>query len=170
MSKLPLSEEVQRELEEEWQEKPEWVPLDWLFWRRSRGVLFFLGVVGICLFFFPWVDVSSPEIVTLSGAEMARVLAWMWACPVAWGTLIVTVVSRRSVAAMRGARVAALLFCAVPAITVFVLMLTPPSSRLIPVRFEYGWAFYATAAIALVGLPFGVLFGGGLKNLPMPSR
>jgi hypothetical protein len=82
--------------------------------------------------------------------------------------LVATAASRRSVAKMRGARVAAVLFCAMPLVTIGVLLLTPPSSGLVPVRFVYAWPFYATALMALVGLPFGIWFGGSLRDLPAP--
>jgi len=166
MSTLPLSYEAK--LEEEWLEKPEWVTLGWSFWRRGRGALVLVGFLGFGLFFAPWVQVTSPEIVTLSGVDMARALGWIWACPVAWAMLVATAASRRSVAKMRGARVAAVLFCAMPLVTIGVLLLTPPSSGLVPVRFVYAWPFYATALMALVGLPFGIWFGGSLRDLPAP--
>lgn len=165
MSKLPLSYEAK--LEEEWVEKPEWVTLEWTFWRRGRGVLAASGLGGLGLFFGPWVDVTAPEIVTVSGLEMAQILGWMWACPIAWLMLVATALSRRSVAKMRGARVAAALFCGLPLVTILVLSLTPPLGGLVPVRFQYGWAFHGTWLVGLVALPFALWFGGGLKDLPV---
>jgi len=170
MSKLPLSHEAAVELEEEWLEKPEWVTLGWTYWRRGRGVLVLVGVIGFILFFAPWVRVTSPEYWTMSGADMAHALVWIWACPVSWAMLVVTSLSRRSVATMRGARIASALFCAIPLVATVVLLLTPPIGGRIPVRFEYAWSFFATAATSLCGLPFAVLFGGKLKDLPMPHR
>ncbi len=167
MSKLPLSYEAY--LEEEWLEKPEWITLGWTYWRRGRGVLMGIGIAGFILFFLPWVKVISPESLTLSGTDLARALPWIWACPVAWLMLVTTAVSRRSVAKMRGARVATALFCAVPVVTIVVLILTPPTSRWIPIRFDYSWWMYATGLLGAMGLPFSVLFGGKLNNLPLPA-
>lgn len=167
MSKLPLSYEAK--LEEEWVEKPEWVTLEWTYWRRGRGALAGLGLAGLGLFFGPWVDVKAPEIVAISGMEMAQVLGWMWACPIAWVMLVATALSRRSVAKMRGARVAAALFCGLPLVTLLVLWLTPPSGGLVPVRFQYAWAYWGTWFVSVVAVPFALRFGGGLKDLPMRS-
>lgn len=164
MSKLPPSYEAK--LEEDWPEKPEWEPQPWWFARRGRGVLVTAGVVGTALFFAPWVHVSTPETVSLSGFDLARTLGWIWACLVAWLMLVATAASRRSVATMRGARVAAGLFCALPLVTVVVLALTPPGGGLVPVRFEYAWPFYATAIVAVVSLPFAIHFGGNTRDLP----
>ena len=166
MSKLPLSYEAQ--LEDTWPEKPEWEPQAWSYWRRGRGALVTAGVVGTGLFFGTWVHVSAPEFLALSGFDMARTLGWIWGCLISWLMLIATAASRRSVATMRGARVAATLFSAMPLVTIVVLALTPPSSALVPIRFEYGWPFFATAVIAAVALPFAFRFGGSLQDLPIP--
>ena len=160
LAKLPVSEETLAVIEEEWQEKPDYLPFNLLYWRRSRGVLFLTAIAGLLMFFAPWVNVTAPDYDRFTGADMARQLPWVWACPVAWGMLAVVAASRRSVATMRGARVVAALFCAIPAVTILVIIAKPPSSNLIPVRYDYEIAFFATALLGLVGLPFGVTFGG----------
>ena len=163
MSKLPPSYEVKQE--QDWPEKPEWEPLPWWYARRGRGVLVAAGIAGAAFFFAPWVHVTSPEFLTLSGFELARTLGWIWGCLIAWLMLVATVISRRSVATMRGARVAAALFCALPLVTIGVLVLTPPGGGLVPVRFEYAWPFYITALLGIVSLPFAIRFGGSLQDL-----
>lgn len=165
MSKLPASYEAK--LEEDWPERPEWETQRWTFWRRGRGALALVGLVGVGLFLAPWVHVSAPEIVVLSGVDMARTLGWIWGCPIAWLMLTVTALSRRSIAKMRGARVAAALFSALPLITIGVLLLTPPTGGLVPVRFTYAWPFYASAVLAALALPFALRFGGSIRDLPL---
>jgi magnesium-transporting ATPase (P-type) len=165
MSRLPPSYEATQE--DDWPEKPEWETLPVLFWRRGRGPLVAAGALGVVLFFVPWVHVQVPEVVTLSGFDIARTLGWVWACLVAWVTLVATAASRRSVAKMRGARVAAGLFCAIPLVTVVVLALTPPGGGLVPVRFTYAMGFYGTLAVAALGLSFALRFGGRLDDLPL---
>ncbi|MFW5741593.1 MAG: hypothetical protein ACOC1F_14675 [Myxococcota bacterium] len=164
MSKLPASYEAS--LEDDWPEEPEWEDLGWGFVRRGRGALMAAAIVGTALFFAPWVHVTAPEIVTLTGFELARTLGWIWGCLVSWLMLLATVVSRRSVAKMRGARVAAALFSALPLVTMVVLLLTPPTSSLVPIRFEYAWPFYATGALGAVALGFALRFGGSMRDLP----
>lgn len=166
MSKLPLSYEAQ--LEEPWPEKPEWETLPWAYWRRGRGALVVAGLLGVALFFVPWIHVTAPEVATYTGFDLARALGWIWGCLVAWVMLVATAASRRSVAKMRGARVAAALFCAVPVVTVIVIALTPPSSGVVPVRFTYVWPFYASAVLGALALGFAVRLGGSLSDLPVP--
>ena len=167
---LPPSYEAT--LEEDWPDKPEWEDLPWLYWRRGRLALLVAALVGLGLFFVPWIQETAPEIETLSGFDMARRLGWIWAVAVSWGMLIPIVLSRRSVARMRGARVISSVFCAIPVITGAILLLLPPRPppRLhIPVAFHYTYGLYATVALALVALPFALWFGGKIDDLPMPK-
>ncbi len=159
ISKLPTSYDVQ--IEEDAPRDPLWERLPATYWRRGRGALVLLGIAGACCFFLPWVHVRTPEIETLSGYDMARVLGWVWGCLVGWVTLLPTVLSRRSVGKMRGARVAAGLFTAVPLVTTLVLLVHPPrGSTLVPIRFDFGVGIYATMILALVALPFAITLGG----------
>ncbi|MCU0690587.1 MAG: hypothetical protein MUF54_04230 [Polyangiaceae bacterium] len=166
MSKLPPSHEAT--LEEDWPREPEWEPLPLLYWRRGRGALVLFAAVGVACFFMPWVNVTVPEITSFSGVDIARVLGWVWGCPVAWLSLVPTVLSRRSVAKMRGARVIASLLSAVPLVTTVVLLLTPPGGGAVPVRFTYDYGFYATLLVSALALPFAIRLGGRLDDLPMP--
>jgi len=159
VSKLPASYEVA--MEEAAPVAPEWETLPWWTWQRGRGALALLGVGGAICFFVPWVHVRTPEIATLSGFDIARVLGWVWGCLVAWLTLVPTALSRRSIGKMRGARLAAAFLVAVPLVTTTVLMLRPPrGTTLVPVRFEYEAGIYATMALAIVGLVVALRFGG----------
>ena len=167
VSKLPPSYEVM--MEDDWPQEPEWATLPLGYWRRGRGALALLGLAGAGCFFLPWAHVRVPEIETLSGYEIARALGWVWGSLVGWGTLVATVMSRRSVAKMRGARVAAALFCAIPLLTTSILLAFPPRGGIVPVRFDYGVGIYATFALSLIGLPFAIFFGGKLDDLPAPK-
>lgn len=166
LTKLAPSYEAQ--LEDDWPEKPEWEVLPAGYWRRGRGALVVLGTLGAVLFFVPWVHVTVPEVSSLSGYDIARALGWAWGPLVSWIMLIATGLSRRSVAKMRGARVAAGFFCAIPLVTAAVMLLAPPRGGLVPVRFDYALGFWLTAATAVVAMPWAVRFGGRLDDLPMP--
>jgi hypothetical protein len=154
-------------LEEDWPQKPEEEVLPWTYWRRGRAILTLLGIVGLGCFFLPWADVTAPEITTFTGVTFARVLGWVWACPVAWVMLIATALSRRTVGKMRGARVAAAFFSALPVVTTLVLLLSPPQGGIVPVRFTYEPALYTTLVLGVLSLPFAIRFGGRIDDLPM---
>jgi hypothetical protein len=128
---------------------------------RGRGPLVLLGLVGIAAFFLPWIEVTLPDVVSLSGFSVARRLGWAWGAGVAWSVLVPTVLSRRTIRQMRGARVAAAFLAAVPAITVAVLLARPPhGGHGVPLRFTFAPALYATLGLSVVAFIIAVLFGG----------
>jgi hypothetical protein len=128
---------------------------------RGRGALATLSVAGLVAFMAPWVHVTIPDVVTFSGFELARRLGWSWGAGVAWFVLLPTVLSRRSIAQMRGARVAAAFLAAVPGVTVTVLLGRPPhGSHLVPLRFVFGAGLYATLALSVAAVGFALYFGG----------
>ncbi len=163
LASLPASYDAL--VEEDWPREPEWEPLAPTYWRRSRGALVLAGCLGVFLFFAPWVHVTVPETMSLSGLDVARRTVWPWACLVSWLMLVATALSRRSVAKMRGARVAASLFSAIPLTTAIVLFVNPPRSSLIPLRFTWGYGILATLAVSVAAIPFAVRFGGKLDEL-----
>ena len=135
------------------------LPLGYL--GRGRGVLAALACGGLLAFLLPWVHVTLPDVVDYSGFDLARRLGWTWGAGVAWFVLLPTVVTRRSVTQMRGARVAAAFLAAVPATTVVVLLSRPPhGSHGVPLRFSFGEGLYASLALSAIALAFAVRFGG----------
>jgi hypothetical protein len=144
---------------------PEYEPLPAAYLGRNKGALSLVGLVGIALFFLPWVHVTMPDLYTFTGFDLARRLGWSWAAIVAWGVLIPTVMSRRSIMQLRGARVAAAFLSAIPAVTVAILIARPPHSGLVPVRFTYDWPLYATLAASLVATALAIRLGGRLDDI-----
>ncbi len=140
---------------------PELELLPWLFLGRGKGVLATLALIGIGLFFLPWVHLTLPDDLMLSGFAIARRSGWSWGAGVAWFVLLPTVLSRRSILQMRGARVAAAFLGAVPATTVAILLSRPPKSTLVPVHLSFEWPIYATLVVSLVAFLFAVLRLGG---------
>lgn len=132
---------------------------------RMRGALALVGAAGVALFFLPWINVTLPDVVSLSGFDLAKRLVWVWTALAAWFVLVPTVLSRRSIWQMRTARVAAGALAAVPAVTTMILYLRPPKSRLIPIVFTYGWPFWATLALSVVGIALAIRFGGRLDDM-----
>ncbi len=140
-------------------------PLKWTYVARGRGLLAVCGLLGIALFFFPWIHVTLPDDVRLTGFFLARRLGWAWGAGVGWLVLIPTVLSRRSIVKMRGARVAAAFLAAAPLITCVILWLRPPHGGLVPLRFTYEPAFWLSLGLSAVALVLSLRFGGRVDDI-----
>lgn len=164
LDRLPPSTEVMTE--DGIPEAPEYQPLPWAYLGRGRGLLAILGLLGLVAFLLPWVNVTLPDIVSYSGLDLGKRLGWVWGAGVAWTVLVPTVLSRRSIMGMRGARLAAAFLGAVPSATVLILVSRPPhGSHGVPLRFTYGAGLFATAALSLVAMAAGALFGGRVDDI-----
>jgi hypothetical protein len=145
---------------------PELERLPLAFLGRGRGLLAALALAGLAAFAMPWIHVTLPDIVTYSGIAVARRLGWAWGAGVGWFVLLPTVLSRRNIAQMRGARVAAAFLSSVPGVTALVLLLRPPhGSHGVPLRFTFGEGVYATLALSAVALAVSVLLGGRVDDI-----
>jgi len=165
-TKLPPSPTLRHETDE-WDEDlgPEHDAFPWTYTGRGRGVLIGLAVLGVVLFLLPWIDMSLPYAARLSGWDLARRMGWSWGALAAWVVLLPTIASRRSIVALRGARVAAAFLGAIPAVTAGILIAFPPKSGLVPVRIELDWPIYATVLASLVAVAAGVRLGGRVDVL-----
>lgn len=133
---------------------------------RGRGALVALSLLGIAAFFLPWAREILPERRTLTGADLASHLGWMWAPLVAWMVMLPLVLSRRSVFRMRGARVAVAFLAAMSLLTVVVRVAFPPTGTAMdPHRLEWGTGLWATGLLSLVALFFASRFGGRIDDL-----
>ncbi len=75
---------------------PELETFRWTYFGRGRGALAALALVGIVLFFLPWVQLTMPHIAAYSGFNLAADrIGWLWAAFVGGSVLIPTVLSRR---------------------------------------------------------------------------
>ncbi len=161
--KLPPSAEA---LHEDLPVEPEREVLPATYLGRGRGLLAGLAVAGLVAFFLPWVDLTMPEILALSGFALAQRLGWAWGAGVAWFILVPTVLSRRSILQLRGARVAAGFLAAVPGTTVAVLLARPPhGAHGVPVHFTFGPALYATLGLSILALAAAALLGGRADDI-----
>jgi hypothetical protein len=161
---LPLSDDALSE--DGVVREPEWEPLPPLFLGRSRGALTVLAVLGLVAFFLPWVHLTMPDIVSYSGFTIARRLGWAWGAAVAWFVLIPTVVTRRSIMKMRGARVAVSFLAAVPGVTAAMMLSRPPhGSPGMPLQFTWEVGVYATLVLSVVAVAFALVFGGRVDDI-----
>lgn len=145
---------------------PEMEQLPWSYLRRGRGALVVLAALGIVFFFLPWVRLTLPYIDAKSGFTLAHErIGWLWAAFVGWSVLIPTVLSRRTIAHMRGARVAAAFLSAIPAVSVGILLAKPPRGGLVPVRYTWDWPIYAVLAVSIVAVLVSLRFGGRVDDI-----
>ncbi len=164
--KLPVSDDALSE--DGVPREPEWEPLPVTFLGRGRGPLALLAVAGLVAFFAPWVHLTVPDIASYSGFALARRLGWAWGAGVGWFVLLPTVLTRRSIMKMRGARVAASFLSAVPGLTAAILLARPPhGAHGVPVQFTWEWGLFATLAISAVAVAFALFFGGRVVDIPM---
>jgi len=145
--------------------QPHLEQFSWFELKRGRGILLIGAILGFIAFFAPWVNMTSPEIRLLSGADLARRSGWVWGAGVAWFTLFPMTMSRRSIDQLRGARVAAAFLSFVPVLTTSILWLLPPHARYVPIQFVWGWGFYATWGLGLAATIVSILLGGRIDDI-----
>jgi hypothetical protein len=145
---------------------PELELLPWAYLGRGKGPLVVLGAIGVVLFFLPWVQLTLPYIDAKSGFDLAHQrIGWLWAAFVGWTVLIPTVLSRRNIAQLRGARVAAAFLAAIPAVAVTILLSKPPHGGIVPVRYTWDWPIYAMLAVSLTAIAFAIRLGGRADDI-----
>lgn len=162
LADLPPSLEVQLELEREFELiPPEDRPLPWHDLGRLRGPLVLGCALGLAAFFTPWLELTQPETVSLSGFELAETRGtWFAGGAVGWFVCIPLALSRRSVRQMRGVRLILALFCALTACQASVLWLFSPTEAVIPLRYEWGWGIHLSFALSLATTALALGFGG----------
>ena len=168
---LPPSQDALAE-EEVVRRLPEDEALPWSAWGRGRGLLLLLAVAGLVSFFLPWVELTFPEHEFRSGFDLARGRAgWLWGGAVGWFVVLPLVLSRRTIAGMRGVRPITAALCAMTLAEVLMLVLVPPSApRAVPMTFEWAFGLYLSAAISGAGAVTALFFGGPLPPLPREAE
>lgn len=145
---------------------PELEPMPLTYLGRGKGVLAVLSIAGIAFFFLPWVRLTLPYIDAKSAYHLAHErIGWLWACCVCWIVLVPTVLSRRSIVQMRGARVAAAFLSAMPTVAIAVLLSKPPRGGIIPVRYTWDWPLWATLLVSLAAIVVSIRLGGSLDDM-----
>lgn len=140
---------------------PELEPMPLTYLGRGKGPLAVLALLGLACFFLPWVRLTMPYIDAKSAFDLAHErIGWLWACCAAWVVLVPTVLSRRSILQMRGARVAAAFLSAIPAVAIGALLVNPPRGGIVPVRYTWGWPMWATLVVSLAAILVSIRLGG----------
>jgi hypothetical protein len=177
VSKLP-AREADAEDEDDFEGEKNRIPLapqdevlPWTYLGRGRGALLALCVLGLLAFAQPWVHMFAPDKITLTGIDIARRTGLTWAAGVGWFTLLPVVLSRRTIRKMRGARLAAAILGAIPAVSALSLLAVPPGAAqvrglTVQLRFEWGWGIFATVALGvLAALVASLVFGGRMDDI-----
>lgn len=135
------------------------LPLTYL--GRGKGPIAFLALAGLAFFFLPWVELTMPYVEAKTAFDLARKIGWLWGVCAAWAVLVPTVLSRRSILQMRGARVATAFLSAIPAVAIGVLLAKPPHGGLVPVRYTWAWPMWATLSVSLAATLLSIFWLGG---------
>jgi hypothetical protein len=146
---------------------PEHEPLPATYMGRGKGLIALSALAGFAVFFLPWIRMHLPYELPISGFELARGrLGWVWASGVAWVVLVPTILSRRTIFQMRGARVASAFLSAIPGVTVAILLARPPSGgRGVPLVFDYGWPLFVTLAVSIAATLISLRLGGRADDI-----
>lgn len=168
MSQLPPSLDVLEDEAEQGQITfPENQPLPTTYMGRGRGALLLLSAAGLFAFFLPWVELTAPESVVYSAFDLARGRAgFLWGGATAWLVMIPLVITRRTIARMRGVRVVTVMFAAMTLTEALMLWLMPPRRGIVPLELHFRYGLFVSGAISLVAMAVAVRFGGSLDNLP----
>jgi len=163
--KLPLSHDALSD-EAGVPTAPELEPMPLTYLGRSKGPLAVIALAGLALFFLPWVQMTMPYIAAKSGFDLAHErIGWLWACFAAWVVLVPTVLSRRSIHQMRGARVAAAFLSAIPGLAVGILLAKPPHGTIVRVTYTFDWPMYAMLGLSLVAIVLSFRLGGTVDDI-----
>lgn len=168
MSRLPPSLDALEEDAEQGQlTLPENQPLPATYMGRGRGALLALSALGLFAFFLPWVELTAPESVVYTAFDLARGRAgFLWGGATAWLVMIPLVITRRTIARMRGVRVVTVMFAAMTLTEALMLWLIPPRRGLAPLELHFRYGLFLSAAISLVAMVVAARFGGSLDKLP----
>lgn len=147
---------------------PEDQPLAWNAWGRGRGLLLLLGILGLGLFFAPWLEIQIPESDVRSGFDLARGRAgWLWGGAAAYLVLVPLVGSRRTVSGMRGVRAIAVLLGSMTLVEVVMLfLLTPTRQGPLPFRVDWRWGMAASGVVSALTALVALRFGGSVPARP----
>lgn len=168
LAELPPSFEAKQAELLDWERTPpEDRPLPWTFAGRGRGALIAIAVLGFASVFGPWIQLTKPSLLTLTGFELMRTRGfWFGGAFVCWLVMLPLVASRRTVRAMIGVRIILCFMAATPVCQALLLYVNAPTTKLVPVAYTWGWGFFANALLGLIAIPIAAKFGGPIDDLP----
>jgi len=145
---------------------PEDELMPWSYWRRGRGALLVLSALGLACFFLPWVRIERPDVALRSGFDLARGRAgWLWGGATGWLVLLPLVFTRRTIYKLRGIRPIALMFSAMTAGEIALMVALPPRARYVPVEIHWAFGLYGSLAVSIAATAVALVLGGSLPPL-----
>jgi hypothetical protein len=166
LHRLPPSYETSEEEAARWERTRPWdEPLPLQDFGRGRGALIGLAMASLVVFWLaPWVSVTSPYTALRSGYSLASgPIGFLWGGAMGWLSSIALALSRRTIAQMRGVRAVLMVFAAMTASEVAVLlMLSPSGERDVPIAYQWQWGLYAALVLSGLGVAVAARFGGAL--------
>jgi hypothetical protein len=147
---------------------PEQRPLPWNYFGRNRGALLLIALLGLAMFFAPWVELRMPDSSVRSGFDLARGRAgWLWGGAAGWLVLLPLIWTRRTIHRLRGVRLVSAMFAAMTLIEAGILLSMPPHAQHhVPLEIVWRWGIYASLGVSLVGIAVALRLGGKLADLP----
>jgi hypothetical protein len=147
---------------------PEQRPLPWNYFGRNRGALMLIALLGLALFFAPWVELRMPEESVRSAFDLARGRAgWLWGGAAGWLVMLPLLWTRRTIQRLRGVRLVTAMFAAMTLIEAGILLSLPPRAQHhVPLEIVWRWGIYASLVTSALGVVAALRLGGKLADLP----
>ena len=140
------------------------------FWDfgRGRGLLLICALLGLASYALPWFSQSSPETRVLTGFQLARHhVGWLWGGAIGWFILIPLLLTRRTIAAMRGVRMISAVFASMTALEVLVFVnMTASRQNHVLVQFAWEWGTWVSSFVSAVGTCAALTLGGSMPEVP----
>ncbi len=174
LAELPPSPDAEQLIHEEGHARaagpaiPQTEMMPWKDMSRGRGPLLLLSVAGIATFFFlPWARQTVPETNIFSAIDLTHRTPFFWSALAAWLVLFPSVLTRRTILKMVGARVAVVALSAVPAMLAITMLRAPTQFVVKGLHFAIEWSagLYVTLALSVLSTIFALRFGGKLDDV-----
>jgi len=140
--------------------------------RRGKGLLLLCALVGLASYSLPWFSQTSPETRVLTGFQLARHhVGWLWGGAIGWFILVPLVLTRPSIAALRGVRMITAVFASMTALEILVFVnMTASRQTQVLVQFAWEWGIWVSTFTSAIGTCAAITLGGSLPEAPKAPK